>query len=129
MSIDHVGMTVSNYKQSKQFYTHILAPLGIKLITEHNNWAGFGKTAKPDFWFGQDNIIQPFTHIAFKADNIKAIDLFYDLAIREGAICRSEPAIRCNYYSDYYSAFIIDYDGHYIGATLHKKNCYVDKIE
>lgn len=113
-------MTVSNYEQSKRFYSNILAPLGIKLITEHNNWAGFGKIDMPEFWFGVEKTIQPFTHIAFRAENREEIDLFYALAIQEGAMCKGEPKVRSDYYLNYYGAFIIDPDGHNIGAVLHK---------
>lgn len=52
MILDHVGITVSNYEKSRQFYTQVLMPLGITVITEHNEWIGFGKNNKPKFWFG-----------------------------------------------------------------------------
>ncbi len=120
MIIDHVGMIVSDYERSKRFYINILAPLGIKLITEHNGWSGFGKIDTPEFWIGASKAIQQFTHIAFKAENTETIDMFYDIAIREGAISKGEPKVRNDYYLDYYSAYIIDHDGHYIGAALHK---------
>lgn len=121
MIIDHVGMTVSDYEKSKKFYTLILAPLGIKPLTQHNDWIGFGKADKPEFWFGTGKKIQQFTHIAFKADKEEAVQEFYKIAIQEGATCNGKPKLRNDYYTNYYSAFIIDYDGHYIGAGHHKE--------
>lgn len=117
--IDHIGLMVSNYKKSKHFYSYILAPLNIKLIKEYNNWAGFGKKDMPEFWIGQGNILQQFSHIAFNADAIEAVDRFYAAAIKQGATSKAQPKIRNDYYLDYYSAFIIDCDGNQIGAVVH----------
>ena len=121
MILDHVGMTVTDYERSKKFYTLILAPLGIKPLTQHEDWIGFGKTDKPEFWFGPTTKIQQFTHIAFKADTKEAIQAFYTIAIQEGATCNGKPKLRNDYYTNYCSAFIVDDDGHYIGAVLHKE--------
>ena len=54
MIIDHLGIVISDYTRSKNFYTQCLAPLGIELIAEDEGWSGFGSAGKPDFWFGQD---------------------------------------------------------------------------
>lgn len=121
MILDHIGITVTDYEKSKKFYTLILAPLGIKPLTQHKDWIGFGKTDKPEFWFGPTAKIKQFTHIAFKADTEEAIQEFYKIAIQEGASCNGPPKLRNDYYTNYYSAFIVDYDGHYIGAVLHKE--------
>lgn len=119
MTIDHIGVVVSNYEASKQFYTTVLAPLGIALVTEHDLWAGFGKNAKPEFWFGEGKKDQYYTHIAFHADSRSAVDDFYRIAIHEGAICNGKPKLRKDYYPDYYGVFVIDSDGHHIGAVFH----------
>ncbi len=34
MIIDHIGIAISDYDQSKEFYTKVLAPLDIKLVAE-----------------------------------------------------------------------------------------------
>jgi len=52
MIIDHIGMAISDYEKSKEFYLKALAPLGIQLVAEVQGWAGFGKKGKPEFWFG-----------------------------------------------------------------------------
>jgi catechol 2,3-dioxygenase-like lactoylglutathione lyase family enzyme len=122
MILDHVGIAVTNYEKAKKLYTNILAPLGIKLLAQRKNWIGFGKTDTPEFWLGPSKQIQQFTHIAFKAETEEAIEEFYKIAIQEGATCHGKPKLRNDYYINYYSAFIIDYDGHYIGAVLHKES-------
>ena len=40
--IDHIGIEVSNYTKSKEFYRSALAPLGYKLLMEVQGFAGFG---------------------------------------------------------------------------------------
>jgi len=119
MIIDHVGIAVSNYEKSKKFYTNILAPFGIKAIIEHDGWVGFGKNNKPEFWFGPGKDSKYFSHVAFMAETKEIVDIFYKIAIDEGAVCNGKPNIRQDYYLGYYSAFVIDPDGHHIGAVIH----------
>ncbi|KTD44659.1 VOC family protein [Legionella quateirensis] len=119
MILDHVGITVSNYEKSKQFYTRILAPLSIVPISEHDGWIAFGKNGKAEFWFGPGKDTKYFSHITFIAETKASVDLFYKIAIDEGAVCNGKPKLRHDYYPGYYGAFVIDPDGHYIGAVIH----------
>ena len=119
MLIDHIGIAVSDIEKSKAFYTTVLAPLGIKLIAEVDDWVGFGKNDKADFWFGPDDIIHPPMHIAFSAENRAKVDQFYRVAIDAGAIDNGKPGIREIYHPRYYGAFVIDPDGHNIEAVCH----------
>jgi catechol 2,3-dioxygenase-like lactoylglutathione lyase family enzyme len=43
MIIDHIGLTVGDYDESKQFFCRALAPLAIELIVEVEGSAGLGK--------------------------------------------------------------------------------------
>jgi catechol 2,3-dioxygenase-like lactoylglutathione lyase family enzyme len=52
--LDHVGVHVSDFEQSKRFYEQALSPLGYELIMEPSvSAAGFGRWGKPDFWISQ----------------------------------------------------------------------------
>jgi catechol 2,3-dioxygenase-like lactoylglutathione lyase family enzyme len=52
--LDHIGVPVSNFEQSKRFYTEALSPLGYELIMEPSvDAAGFGRWGKPEFWISQ----------------------------------------------------------------------------
>ncbi len=55
MIIDHIGLGVSDYDKSKEFYLKCLAPLGITLVREEGNTAGFGKNNNAVYWFGPSN--------------------------------------------------------------------------
>ena len=120
MLIDHIGIAISDYERSKQFYSTTLAPLNIELIVEIEGWAGFGKNGKAEFWFGPDNKIQSPMHIAFVADNRDKVVQFYEAAIAAGAKDNGRPGIREIYHPNYYGAFVIDPDGHNIEAVCHQ---------
>jgi len=117
--IDHIGIAISNYERSLQFYTKALAPLDIKLIVEVQGWAGFGQGDKAEFWFGPDESIQSPMHIAFVAQCREKVDQFYQAAIAAGATDNGKPGLRDIYHEHYYGAFVIDPDGHNIEAVCH----------
>lgn len=119
--IDHISIAISNYEQSKQFYLKALAPLNIELVVEIQNWAGFGRNDKAEFWFGPDVSITSPVHIAFVAESRDQVTQFYEAAIAAGATDNGKPGIRDMYHPDYYGAFVIDPDGHNIEAVCHKK--------
>lgn len=119
MIIDHIGLSVSDYERSKDFYTKVLAPLGIGLIMEYGGWAGFGRHGKPEFWFGKGEAPQKPMHIAFSAEDTDVVDAFYKAALDAGAKDNGPPGIREIYHPHYYGAFVIDPDGHNIEAVCH----------
>ena len=120
MLIDHIGIAISDYERSKQFYSTVLATLDIVLVVEVQGWAGFGNNDKAEFWFGVDEVAQPPMHIAFLADSREKVDNFYQAALVAGAKDNGKPGLREIYHANYYGAFIIDPDGHNIEAVCHK---------
>lgn len=120
MIIDHIGLAVSNYQASKEFYSKALAPLGIEVVMEVEGWAGFGKSGKPEFWFGEHAERQNPMHIAFTAENREQVRAFYKAAIAAGGKDNGHPGIREIYHPNYYGAFVIDPDRHNIEAVCHK---------
>lgn len=120
MIIDHIGLVVSDYKRSREFYSKCLHPLGIELVMEVEGWAGFGKHGKPEFWFGPHGEAHKPMHIAFRADNHDQVDQFYKAALAAGGEDNGAPGIREIYHPDYYGAFVFDPDGHNIEAVCHK---------
>jgi catechol 2,3-dioxygenase-like lactoylglutathione lyase family enzyme len=120
MIIDHIGIGISDYDRSKQFYSTVLSPLNIALVVEVDGWAGFGGNGKAEFWFGPDDKIQSPMHIAFLADSTEEVAKFYEAAIAAGAKDNGRPGIREEYHANYYGAFVIDPDGHNIEAVCHR---------
>jgi catechol 2,3-dioxygenase-like lactoylglutathione lyase family enzyme len=66
---------VSDFEQSKRFFTEALSPLGYELIMEPSvSTAGFGRRGKPDFWIAQGDPGHA-VHVAFTADDRATVDL------------------------------------------------------
>ena len=82
--LDHVGVPVSDFEQSKRLYTEALSPLGYELIMEPSvSTAGFGRWGKPEFWISQGEPGQAL-HIAFAADERATVDAFHEAAMAAG---------------------------------------------
>ena len=82
--LDHVGIPVSDFEQSKRFYEQALSPLGYELIMEPRyGAAGLGRSGKPDFWVFQGEPGRA-VHVAFAADDRASVDAFREAAIAAG---------------------------------------------
>jgi catechol 2,3-dioxygenase-like lactoylglutathione lyase family enzyme len=126
--IDHVGFPVSDYGRSKAFYTQALAPLGYALIMEVGAddtetgapAAGFGIGGKPDLWIGGQGGLNGIVHVAIVANDRAAVDAFYRAALAAGGKDNGAPGVRSHYHPNYYSAFVLDPDGHNVEAVCHQ---------
>lgn len=117
--LDHLGLKVSDYSNSKRFYESALAPLGYELIMEFEGAAaGFGADGKPDFWISQGEAVAP-VHVAFASPDRAAVAAFHQAALAAGALDNGAPGIRSHYHDNYYGAFVHDPDGHNIEAVCH----------
>ena len=118
--LDHVGIRVSDFEQSKRFFTEALSPLGYELIMEPSvSAAGFGRQGKPDFWIGQGDRGQP-VHIAFAASDRASVDAFHEEALAAGGRNNGGPGLRPEYHPSYYAAYVFDPDGNNIEAVCHE---------
>ncbi len=121
--IDHISITVSDHKSSKQFYSKALEPLGYKLLMDFPatdpGVAGFGVPPKPEFWIagGTPNI--PPVHVAFGTTSRAKVDAFYAAAMAAGGRDNGRPGLRPHYHRYYYAAFVLDPDGHNIEVVCH----------
>ena len=120
MIIDHIGLAVSNYDRSKEFFCRALAPLGIELVMEVQGWAGLGKAGKPELWFGVDAQAHSPMHIAFIAESRDQVRAFHAAALAAGGTDNGPPGIREVYHPNYYGAFVIGPDGHNVEAVCHR---------
>lgn len=120
MIFDHIVLAVTNQKKSKDFYLRALRPLGIAFVRDDAECSGFGTNNKPSFWICEESPIQKPMHIAFIAENRKAVDEFHEAAIVAGGKNNGAPGVRKHYDPNYYCAFVIDPDGHNIEAVCRK---------
>ena len=123
--IDHVGFSVPDFAHAKAFYERALAPLGYRLVMETiaqqtgKLAAGFGANGKPDFWIGGEGQLEKPVHIALLAKDRATVDEFYRAALAAGGRDNGSPGLRPHYHPNYYSAFVLDPDGHNIEAVCH----------
>jgi catechol 2,3-dioxygenase-like lactoylglutathione lyase family enzyme len=125
MTIDHIGIPVSDYARAVAFYKAALAPLGITLVMEvpgeyteaKEPAAGFGKDGRAFFWFGSEKKVSGSAHVAFAASSRAEVDAFYKAALAAGGRDNGAPGERPHYAANYYGAFVRDPDGHNIEAV------------
>jgi catechol 2,3-dioxygenase-like lactoylglutathione lyase family enzyme len=120
--LDHVGINVSDFARSRDFYERALAPLGVTLLMEPMPGAGgFGDDGKPWFWIVEQR--QPTTenvHVAFAAPDRATVDAFHDAALEAGGTDNGAPGVREIYHPNYYGAFVRDPDGNNVEAVCHR---------
>ena len=126
--LDHISLGTANLARARKFYDAALKPLGYKMVLPVPGY-GYGYGAvKGDakFWIGlplakrRKPRASAGTHVAFVAENRKAVDAFYKAAIRAGAKDNGKPGLRPDYHPNYYGAFVLDPEGHAIEAVCHK---------
>ncbi len=124
--IDHIGIDVSDYAASKQFYATALAGIGYTLqqeiaasVTGAGDVAGFGDGKEADFWISSGGPTKPVMHVAFRVGSRATVDAFYKAALDAGGRDNGAPGLRPHYHPNYYAAFILDPDGHNIEAVCH----------
>ena len=119
---DHVGLNVSDYEVSKQFFERALAPLGYRVVMDFPQFggAGFGTTDdKPEFWITARDPRGTGTHVAFQVPDRATVDAFYAAGMAAGGTDNGPPGVREHYTPTYYAAFVHDPDGNNIEAVCH----------
>jgi len=117
--VDHAGILVRDLAASKRFYEAALAPLGLRLLYEQEDGAGFGVEGADDF--GINANVEPTTraHVAFVSPSRDAVDAFYASALAHGGRDNGAPGVRPQYHANYYAAYVLDPDGNNIEAVYH----------
>src|SRR5918992_3767319 len=84
--LDHIGVNVSDYDRSRDFYERALAPLGFSLLMEPvPRTGGFGRDEKPWFWItDQREPTSENVHVAFTASDRATVDAFHAAALEAG---------------------------------------------
>lgn len=118
VSVDHLSITVSDFRASKKFYGRLLKFLGFKVLDEYPDAMGWtngitrlwimkpdGSVAKPrKYRFGDIG----FHHYAFRLGSRKQVDELQEFltSLRAKVV---DPA--GEYYPDYYGVYFEDPDG------------------
>jgi len=115
---DHIGLKVSNLEASTRFYRAAMNPLGSRLDSSGDGYAGFGPEGQPALWlYAHPGPISVATHVAFRAANRAAVDRFHAQGLTAGGRDNGAPGVRSDYGPRYYAAFLLDPDGHNVEAV------------
>ena len=117
--IDHFEIKVVHFKACKKFYETVMPALNIELKWSDDLAAGFGRVGsnKVCFMIEKHDKSVP-AHIAFSAENKKAVQQFHQLGIQNGFQCNGKPGLRKEYAPNYYAAFLLDPEGKNIEAVI-----------
>ena len=125
--LDHVSVGVTNIDHGRRFYDAALRPLGLVRIVDFGSGRGSDYGAAPGSFGVEFSITKeaevktpiPGAHLCFRAPGRQAVDAFYVAALAAGGRDDGAPGLRPHYHADYYSAFVLDPDGHRIEAVCH----------
>ncbi len=118
--VDHVSVGVSDLARSRDFYRRVLTPLGFAEIGPWREGAeevAFGLEEADDFAISTAYRAGAPAHVAFAADRREQVDAFHAAALEAGGRDNGPPGLRPEYSEGYYSAFVLDPDGHNIEAV------------
>jgi catechol 2,3-dioxygenase-like lactoylglutathione lyase family enzyme len=121
--LDHLGINVSDYARSRDFYERALAPLGHSVLMEPvPNTCGFGGSdGAPKFWItDQRTPVSENVHVAFTTSDRATVDAFHAAALEAGGTDNGGPGVREIYHPSYYGAFVLDPDGNNVEAVCHR---------
>jgi catechol 2,3-dioxygenase-like lactoylglutathione lyase family enzyme len=119
--LDHIFLSVSDIARSVDFYTAVLAPLGITARldydgkngpTGHPDLKGFGANGRMFFWLREGVIEGRVVHVGFVANSKAEVDAAYAAAMQLNAVDSGAPGARLHYDPDYYAANVLDPDGY-----------------
>lgn len=118
---DHIGIKARDLGASVRFYTEALAPLGYVPGYSDETCAGFGPKDAPALWiYATKEGPGPGTHVAFTANDHKAVQGFHRRGVEAGGRDNGPPGLREHYAPTYYAAFLIDPDGNNVEAVCLK---------
>jgi catechol 2,3-dioxygenase-like lactoylglutathione lyase family enzyme len=112
---DHVALRVRDLAASRAFYETVLEPLGLPILLEDEHSVQF-----PNFVLTLDGPPSERVHVAFVAREREQVHAFHSAGLDAGYADNGAPGVRP--YGppvmEYYSAYLLDPDGHNVEAVL-----------
>jgi catechol 2,3-dioxygenase-like lactoylglutathione lyase family enzyme len=122
--LDDVSLAVGDIERSRRFYDAALRPLGLIRVDLDDGTVSDYRTApgahaneltlKHDLGIAT---LVPAAHLSFRARDPAAVNAFHLAALAVGGRDDAPPALRPHYHPSYYSAVVVDPDGHRIEAA------------
>ena len=119
--IDHVSLAVADLKVATAFYGAVLEPLGMALLIDRHDRAGFGKKY-PELWLNARPDMAPVAadtgaHICLRAPSEDAVRAFHRLGLAQGGADDRAPGPYPGERVEYFGAFLKDPEGNRIEAA------------
>ncbi len=120
--LHHLSFAVGDLPRSSAFYDTTLSALGYVRVWTHEKAIGYGFPGGGDKFaikLVSSGIAIPGEsfHVAFAAPSRKAVDDFYQAALRTGGKNNGGSGLHPEYGEHYYAAFVFDPDGYRIEAV------------
>jgi catechol 2,3-dioxygenase-like lactoylglutathione lyase family enzyme len=120
--VDHLWIRVRDVEASKRFYETVAphARIGVRTETpgERVQFAGDGPGS---FSVLLGDHVSDSLHMAFRAGDNQAVDDFHQAAVEAGYRDNGTPGERSIYHPGYYSAYVLDPDGHNVELVNHNR--------
>jgi catechol 2,3-dioxygenase-like lactoylglutathione lyase family enzyme len=107
---DHVDLHAGDYSESVRFYEAVLAPLGIRKLSEDDEAACFANLNVVRGRAPTANL-----HVCFHARATEQVDRFHRAGVEAGFRSNGAPGYR-DYAPGYYAAFLLAPDGNNVEA-------------
>jgi catechol 2,3-dioxygenase-like lactoylglutathione lyase family enzyme len=118
--VDHLWIRVADVEASKRFYETIAAHARIGLGTDTPERAQFAGERGSFSVLSGDHVTENL-HMAFPADENRAVDDFHQAGIEAGYRDNGKPGERPVYHPGYYGAFVLDPDGNNVELVNHNR--------
>ena len=120
--VDHLWIRVRDVAASKRFYETIAPHARIGLQTDTPERAQFIRQGEPGSFsvLSGDHLTENL-HMAFAANDNQAVDDFHQAAVEAGHRDNGQSGERPVYHPGYYSAYVLDPDGHNVELVNHNR--------
>ena len=122
--ISHLSLGTADLRRSARFYDTALRALGYVRVWTAETAVGYGLEGGNDKLAIKEQSAAdsqlsagPGFHLAFTAPSQEAVNRFHAIALEMGGCCKGPPGLRLNYGDSYYTAFVLDPDGHKLEAV------------